>query len=97
VSSWSNGDIPSNLGGFRLSRSKIEYLKCGFSGVEGSGEEVTMGGVAIPRVEKFKYLGSIIKQKIDIDEDINHYIRLADWGCKSGGVPLKLCVISKFL
>ena len=48
--------------GFRLSRSKTEYLKCEFSGVEGSGDLVTMDGVAIPRVEKFKYLGLIIEQ-----------------------------------
>jgi len=47
--------------GFRLSISKTEYLKCEFSGVVRSGEVVTMGGVAIPSVEKFKYLGSIIK------------------------------------
>ena len=46
---------------FRLSRSKTKYLKCGFSGVEGGGGEVTIEGVVIPRVENFKYLGSIIK------------------------------------
>jgi len=44
--------------------------------VEESGEQVTMGGVAIPRVEKVKYLGSIIEEKGDIDEDINHRIRV---------------------
>ena len=43
--------------GVRHSRSKTEYLRCGFSGGEGVGGEVTMGGVVIPRVEKFKYLG----------------------------------------
>ena len=37
--------------GFRLSRSKTEYLKCEFSGAVGSSEVVTMDGVAIPRVE----------------------------------------------
>ena len=30
--------------GFRLSRSKIEYLRCGFSGVERDDREITMGG-----------------------------------------------------
>jgi len=52
--------------GFRLSRSKrtkTESLKCGFSGEEEGGEEVTSGGVAIPRVEKFMYLGSVIQKK----------------------------------
>jgi len=49
--------------GFRLSRSKTEYLRCEFSGVEGDRGEVTLGGVAIPKVDKFKYLGSIIERR----------------------------------
>ena len=61
--------------GFRLSRSKTEYLRCGFTGVERDDGEVTMGGVVIPRVEKFKYLGSIVEERGDIDEDISHRIR----------------------
>ena len=44
--------------------------------MEGGGGEVTMGRVVIPRVEKFKYLGSIMEEKGDIDEDINHCIRV---------------------
>jgi len=64
--------------GFRLSRTKTEYLRCGLSGVEEDGGEVTMGGVVVPRVEKFKYLGSIVERKGDIDEDISHSIR-ARW------------------
>ena len=35
-----------------------------------------MGGVVRTRVEKFKYLGSIIEEKGDIDEDINHCIKV---------------------
>ena len=35
-----------------------------------------MGGVAIPRAEKFWYLGLIIEEKRDIDEDINQHIRV---------------------
>jgi len=35
-----------------------------------------MDGVAIPRVEKFKYLGSIIEQDGEITKDINHRIRV---------------------
>ena len=31
--------------------------------------------MTIPKVEKFKYLGSIIQQKGDIDEDINQGIK----------------------
>jgi len=42
------------------------------------GGEVTMGGVVVPQVEKFKYLGSIVEERGDIDEDISHRIR-AGW------------------
>jgi len=37
---------------------------------------VTIGGVAIPWAGKFRYIGSIIKGRSDIDEDINHRIRV---------------------
>jgi len=39
------------------------------------GGEVTMGGVLVPQVKKFKYLGSIVEERGDIDEDISHCIR----------------------
>jgi len=61
--------------GFKLSRSKTEYLRCGFSGVEVDSGEVTMDGVVVPRVDKFKYLGSMVEEGGDIDEDISHRIR----------------------
>ena len=51
-------------------------MKCEFSGVVGSGEVVTMGRLVIPRVGKFEYLGLIIEQNKDINEDVNHRIRL---------------------
>ena len=38
---------------FRLSRFKTKYLKCEFSGAEGDGGEVTLGGEAVPKVNKF--------------------------------------------
>ena len=37
-----------------------------------------MGGVVVPRVDKFKYLGSIVEEMRDINEDISHRIR-AGW------------------
>jgi len=40
------------------------------------GGVVTMSGVVILRNEKFKYLGSIVEEKEDITEDINHRIRV---------------------
>ena len=54
---------------FRLSRSNTKNIRCGFSGVERDSGEVTVGGVVIPRIEKFKYLGSIVEEKGDINED----------------------------
>jgi len=47
--------------GFRLGRSKTEYLRCGISRVEEDGGEVTMCEIVVVRVEKFKYLGSIVE------------------------------------
>ena len=38
------------------------------------GGEVTLDGRQIPKVDKFKYLGSIIQQNRDVDEDINQHI-----------------------
>ena len=62
--------------GFRVSRSKTEYLHCCFNGRVDAGGEVTLDLRPIPKVEKFKYLGSIIQQNGDIDEDINQRIKV---------------------
>jgi len=62
--------------GFRLSKSKTKYLSRGFSGVERDNGEVTMDAMVVPRVEKFKYLASIVEEMGDIDEDISHRIRV---------------------
>jgi len=54
--------------GFRLSRSKTEYLHCRFSANEGDvANEVVIEGAVIPRVERFRYLGSIIQENGEID------------------------------
>ena len=55
---------------------KIEYLHCCFSGREDESRAVTIDGMMIPKVETFKYLGLIIQQKGDIDEDINQRIKV---------------------
>jgi len=62
--------------GFRLSRSKTKYLHCCFSGRIEEGGEITLDGRVIPKVAKFKYLGSTIQQNGDIDEDISQRIRV---------------------
>ena len=76
TSSWGNERHTLESKGFRLSRSKTEYLRCEFNGVEGDGGEITLGGEAIPKVDKFKYLRSIIEKRRDMDDDINHRIRV---------------------
>ena len=40
------------------------------------GGEVTLDGRQMPKVDKFKYLDSIIQQNGDVDEDINKRIRV---------------------
>jgi len=60
-----------------LSRPKTEYLHCLFSAGEGGVvNEVAIEGVVIPKVEKFRYLGPIIQENREIDEDINQWIKI---------------------
>jgi len=67
--------------GFRLSKSKTEYLHCRFSAEKGGvASKVVIEGAIIPMVERFRYLGSIIQGNREIDEDINHRIMV---GCKN--------------
>jgi len=63
--------------GFRLSRSKAEYLHCRFSADEGDvASEVGIEGAIIPRIGRFRYLDSIMHEDGEIDEDINHRIKV---------------------
>ena len=49
-------------------------------------KKLPWGGVVVPRIEKFKYLESIIKERGDTDADINQRIRVAwrKWKNASG-------------
>ena len=64
--------------GFRLSRIKIEYMKCEFSGVRSEDEDVTLDGQVVPKKDTFRYLESMLRSDGDIDEDVSHRIR-AGW------------------
>ncbi|XP_054787150.1 uncharacterized protein LOC129293296 [Prosopis cineraria] len=65
--------------GFRLSRSKTEYLYCKFGkGLSENNLEVKLGDQIIPQVEKFRYLGAIIQNDGEISGDISHRIQ-AGW------------------
>uniref|UniRef100_A0A1S4D9K8 Reverse transcriptase domain-containing protein n=1 Tax=Nicotiana tabacum TaxID=4097 RepID=A0A1S4D9K8_TOBAC len=84
--------------GFKLSRTKTEYLECKFSdGTPDADVEVKLDAQVIPKRESFKYLGSIIQGNGDIDEDVAHRIGAGwmKWRLASGvlcdrNVPLKL-------
>jgi hypothetical protein len=83
--------------GFRLSRSKTEYMKCDFSATTQEEGDVRLDGQVIPKKDTFRYLGSILQKDGDIDEDLSHRIK-ASWlkWCQASGVlcdprvPLKL-------
>jgi len=52
-------------------------LHCRFSAGEGGvASEVAIEGAVIPRVGRFRYLGSIIQENGEIDEDINKRIKV---------------------
>ena len=83
--------------GFRLSRSKTEYMKCDFSATTQEEGDVRLDGQVVPKKDTFRYLGSMLQKDGDIDEDLSHRIKAGwlKWRQASGvlcdpRVPLKL-------
>jgi hypothetical protein len=82
---------------FRLSRSKTEYMKCDFSTTTQEERDVRLDGQVVHKKDTFRYLGSMLQNDRDIDEDVSHGIKI-DWlkWCQTSGVlcdprvPLKL-------
>jgi hypothetical protein len=64
--------------GFRISRSKIEYMKCDFSATTQEEGDVRLNGQVVPKKNTFCYLGSMLQKDGDIDEDLSHRIK-AGW------------------
>nr|XP_016496967.1 PREDICTED: uncharacterized protein LOC107815839 [Nicotiana tabacum] len=65
--------------GFKMSRTKTEYLECKFSdGTLEADVDVKLDTLVIPKRSSFKYLGSIIHGNEDNDENITHRIGI---GC----------------
>ena len=64
--------------GFRLSRTKTEYMRCSFSATRHEEGEVSLGGQVVPERDTFRYLGSMLQKDGDIDEDVGHRIK-AGW------------------
>jgi hypothetical protein len=63
--------------GFRLSRSKIEYMKCDFSATTQEEGDVRHDGQVLAKKDTFRYLGSMLQKNGDIDEDVSHRIKAA--------------------
>ncbi|MED6176445.1 hypothetical protein PIB30_117090 [Stylosanthes scabra] len=65
--------------GLHISRSKTEYMECKFDRQrENSNIEVKIGDNILRKVRSFKYLGCIIQDNGEIEEDVNHRIQ-AGW------------------
>jgi hypothetical protein len=84
--------------GFRISRSKTEYMVCKFSDTRSEYEErVMIQDQEIPKRDHFRYLGSIISQDGEIADDVTHRIQVGwlKWRSATGvlcdkRVPTKL-------
>jgi hypothetical protein len=64
--------------GFRLSRTKIEYMRCQFSRENSEDGDVSLDGQVVPMNDTFRYLGSMLQSDGEIDEYVSHKIR-AGW------------------
>ncbi|KAL6570399.1 hypothetical protein OROMI_014913 [Orobanche minor] len=65
--------------GFRLSRSKTEYMECRFSdNSDREAERITFDGKVVHGSTFFRYLGSIIQKDGELDGDVAHRIK-AGW------------------
>ncbi|KAF3657744.1 putative pre-mRNA-processing factor 6-like [Capsicum annuum] len=61
--------------GFRVSRTKTEYVECKFNDVRRENEAVVrLEAQEVKKRDKFKYLGSVIQSNGEIDEDVSHRI-----------------------
>ncbi|CAL5326839.1 unnamed protein product [Camellia sinensis] len=76
--------------GFRISRTKTEYMECKFSNSNNESRgEVKIENQELPKSEHFRYLGSIITTAGEIDADVVHRIK-AGW-CKWRSASGVLC------
>ncbi|KAL0820815.1 hypothetical protein ABMA28_005493 [Loxostege sticticalis] len=57
--------------GLRISRTKTEYMECDLGGTEELNCEIQIENTALPKVERFKYLGSMLTTDARVDEDLN--------------------------
>jgi hypothetical protein len=75
--------------GFRISRSKTEYVECKFSTSINKNQSMTLDGNAILVDDCFRYLESIIQKYGELDNDVAHQVK-TDW-LKWRGATSILC------
>jgi hypothetical protein len=73
--------------GFRISRTKTEYMMCNFSMTGHEDGVVSLDGQVVAKKETFRYLGLMLQKDGDIDEDVRHRIS-AGWlkWCQASGI-----------
>ena len=64
--------------GFRLSRTKTEYIRCDFDTTTHEEADVNLEGQIVPKKDTFRYLRSVLQRDRDIDEDVSNRIK-AGW------------------
>jgi hypothetical protein len=60
--------------GFRLSRTKTEYMRCDFSATRHEEGDVSLDGQVVAKNDIFLYLGSMLQKDDDINENVRHRI-----------------------
>ena len=64
--------------GFRLSRTKTEYMRYDFGGAAQEEGDVSLEGQVAPKKDIFQYLGSMLYRDGDIDTNVSYRIK-AGW------------------
>lgn len=60
--------------GFKLSRTKAKYIECKISSTRQNNNESVIAGEEVTQMNKFRYLGSIIHNNSEIEEDLTNRI-----------------------
>nr|XP_016465514.1 PREDICTED: uncharacterized protein LOC107788350 [Nicotiana tabacum] len=75
VSYSTGGAMTIESKGFKLSKTKAQYLECKFNIVSGGADiDMRLDSLVIPKKASFNYLGSVIKGDREIDKDVTHCI-----------------------
>jgi hypothetical protein len=60
--------------GFKLSRTKTEYMRCDFSATRNEEGDISLDGQVVAKKDTFRYLGSMLQKDGNIDEDVRQRI-----------------------